>query len=87
MAQKPPFATAQHEDDDQQRGPLMGFLTTRVMTSEREPLFGSRQGLTVGQMIDQRIEAMNREFEAMVREHPDQRQPELHSITFEFPAE
>jgi hypothetical protein len=69
------------------RGPLVGFLTTRVMTTEREPLFAATNGNTPGQVIDKRIDDMRREFGQMRLERPDMRAPELHSITFEFPAD
>lgn len=87
--EKKPYATARTVDDfetgaGQERKPLVGFLTTRVMISEREPLFASKEGMTPGQLIDARINKMNDEWASYP---PEMQRPELHAITFEFPGE
>jgi hypothetical protein len=60
---------------------VLGYLTTRIMIVEREPIHASEEGLTVGQMIDNRI--------AEIQSAPDDGGPgaRVHSLTFEFSSE
>jgi hypothetical protein len=64
-------------------GPLMGFLTTKLLVTEREPLFAGPKGMTPGQIIDARIKEIGEEqfTDSTVA------RPVLHSITYEFPRD
>lgn len=75
--------------DEQPR--LMGFMTTRILIEEREPLMTNPDGLTVGQLIDKRIEDIelgpSNEYGERRQLQPGETRPIVHSVTFEFPRE
>lgn len=77
------YGTSEYEPGDEKpKGPLVGFLTSRIMITEREPIRANdKNGASVGQLIDARIEEMRQQWAS--HENP----PQLHAITFEFPQD
>lgn len=66
---------------------LAGWLTKRVMITEREPLYHDGSGASIGQLVDREIE----KFMAMTLDNHDpsnpQGMPVIHSVTVELPVE
>lgn len=64
---------------------LAGWLTKRVMITEREPLYHDGSGLSIGQLVDKQLQAFE---EAQNRHHdPHEVRPVIHSVTVELPVE
>lgn len=62
---------------------FMGILTTKLVITEREPVDSANDGMTIGQLIDMRINDMQEQFNKPGN-YPDG-SPVMQSITFEFP--
>lgn len=65
---------------------LLGYVTTRVLHTEREPLFADDSGMTIGQMIDHRLGQLRDPWAGQIPP-ADWVAPAIHSVTVELPVE
>jgi hypothetical protein len=78
---------ARHEAKAVQQGTqFFGTLVSRIIVVEREPLVSDEMGVTAGQLIDRRLEKMREDFARQESSEQPGEQPEIQSITLEFPT-